>query len=54
MRARIDEEVSSWIRWALRPLAELSFDARRARDASRGEAGEDAAALRFWLFLSKD
>lgn len=54
MRARIDEEIPSWIRWALKPLAELSFDARRARDASRGEGGEDAAALRFWLFLSKE
>lgn len=54
MRARMDEEVPSWIRWALKPLAELSFDARRARDAFRGEGGEGAAALRFWLFLSKD
>jgi hypothetical protein len=54
MRARIDEEIPSWIRWALKPLAELSFDAQRKRDASRGEGGEDAAAMRFWLLLSRD
>lgn len=54
MRARIDAEAPSWIRWALKPLAELSFDGRRAEDASRGEGGEDVAARRFWLFLSKD
>ncbi|MBC7343684.1 MAG: NERD domain-containing protein [Clostridia bacterium] len=54
MRTRIDEEVPSWIRWALKPLAELSFDAARAKDASRGEGGEDAAAVRLWLFLSRD
>lgn len=54
MRTRIDEEISSWIRWVLKTLAKVSFNAWRARDASRSESGEDAAALRFWLFFLKD
>ncbi|MGB9887752.1 MAG: nuclease-related domain-containing protein [Moorellales bacterium] len=54
MRACIGEEVPSWIRWALKPVAELHFEAVRARDASRGEGGEDAVALRFRLILSRE
>lgn len=52
MRGRIDEEVPSWIRWAVKPLAEWRFDAVRARDRARGDGGEDSAALHFWLLLS--
>lgn len=51
MRERIDEEVPPWIRWAFRPIAELSFSAGRVRDNVRGEGGEDSAFLHFWLFL---
>lgn len=52
MRGRIDEGVPSWIRWAVKPLAEWRFDAVRARDRARGDGGEDSAALHFWLLLS--
>jgi hypothetical protein len=51
MHKRIDEEIPSWARWAVKPLAGLVFDVRRNRDMARGSSGEDAAALRFWLLL---
>lgn len=53
MHQRIDEEVPSWVRWLVRPLAELRFDAVRARDKARGEGGEDSAFLHFWLLLPR-
>lgn len=40
MHKRIDEEVPSWIRWAVRLLAEMRFNAVRARDEARREGGE--------------
>ncbi|WP_338835964.1 nuclease-related domain-containing protein [Neomoorella thermoacetica] len=51
MHRHIDEEVPSWIRWAIRPLVEWRFNAVWARDAAKGEGGEDNAFLRFWLLL---
>lgn len=51
MRQRIDEEIPSWIRWAVKPLAEIRFNAVRARDEARGEGGENSAFLHFWLLL---
>jgi len=51
MHGRIDEEVPSWIRWAIRPLAEWRYNAVRARDEAKGEGGEDNAFLHFWLLL---
>ncbi|AOQ23174.1 hypothetical protein MTAT_17040 [Moorella thermoacetica] len=36
MHGRIDEEVPSWIRWAIRPLAEWRFNAVRARNEAKG------------------
>lgn len=51
MHERIGEEVPSWIRWAIRPLAECRFNAVRARDETKGEGGEDNAFLHFWLLL---
>ncbi|NPV30223.1 MAG: NERD domain-containing protein [Firmicutes bacterium] len=51
MHERIDEEVPSWFRWAVRPLAEWRFNAVRARDKAKGEGGEDNAFLHFWLLL---
>ncbi|AZF90257.1 MAG: NERD domain-containing protein [Phage 5P_2] len=51
MRERIEEEVPSWIRWAVKPLAEWRFNAVRARDKAKGEGGEDNAFLHFWLLL---
>ncbi|MEW6573786.1 MAG: NERD domain-containing protein [Bacillota bacterium] len=53
-RNRIDEELPSWISWALKPVADLAFEMRQRRDSNRGEGGEDRAAFNFWLFLSKD
>ncbi|WP_258360224.1 nuclease-related domain-containing protein [Moorella sulfitireducens (nom. illeg.)] len=52
MHERINEEVPSWIRWAVRPLAEWRFNAVQARDEAKGEGGEDNAFLHFWLLLS--
>lgn len=40
MRQRIEGEMPSWIRWVVRPLAEIRFNAVRARDEARGEGGE--------------
>jgi hypothetical protein len=51
MRERINEEVPSWIRWAVKPIAEWSFNARVKRDQERGEDGETNAFLHFWLLL---
>jgi len=51
MRERIEGEIPSWIRWAVKPLVEMRFSAVRARDEVCGEGGEDSAFLRFWLFL---
>lgn len=51
MHERVDKEVPSWIRWAVRPLAEWRFNAVRARDNARGERGENNAFLHFWLLL---
>ncbi|MEW6447216.1 MAG: nuclease-related domain-containing protein [Bacillota bacterium] len=53
-RNRLDEELPSWISWALKPVADLAFEMRQRRDSNRGEGGEDRAAFNFWLFLSKD
>ncbi len=54
MFRRIDDETPSWIAWALKPVAGISFDMHRCRDNSRGEDGENRAAFNFWLFLSKE
>lgn len=54
MKNRIDEELPSWIAWALKPIAGASFDLQRRRDDKCGEAGEDKAALGFWLLLPKE
>ncbi|GAB6273798.1 MAG: hypothetical protein STSR0004_06610 [Peptococcaceae bacterium] len=43
MENRIDEELPSWIAWALKPIAGVSFDLQRRRDDKCGEAGEDKA-----------
>jgi len=39
MKHRIDEELPSWITWALKPVAGISFDSQRKRDEKCGEAG---------------
>jgi len=54
MQKRIDEELPSWISWAIKPLAGYAFDSKRRRDSDKGEGGEGQASLNFWLFLSKD
>lgn len=51
MRERIDSEVPSWIRWAVKPLAEWNFNAMRARWNVRGDSGETNAFLHFWLLM---
>jgi len=51
MRERIDSEIPSWIRWAVKPLAEWNFNATRARWNDRGASGETNAFLHFWLLL---
>lgn len=51
MRERIEGKVPSWIRWAVKPLAEMRFNAVRARDKARGKGGENNAFLHFWLLL---
>ena len=54
MRARIDEDLPSWISWAFKPLADIAFDCKHQQDCEKGEGGENQAFLNFWLFLSKD
>lgn len=54
MQKRIDEELPSWISWAIKPLAGYAFDSKRRRDSDKGEGGEGQASLNFWLFLSKE
>jgi len=54
MKVHIDEELPSWITWALKPIAGVSFDLQRRRDDKCGEAGEDKAILGFWLLLTKE
>lgn len=51
MHERIDNEIPSWIRWAVRPLADIGFRLDQARNKARGEGGEDSAFLHFWLLL---
>lgn len=47
MHGRINEEVLSWIRWAIRPLAECRLNAVRARNEAKGgrRGGERFPAL---------
>jgi len=54
MENQIDEELPSWITWALKPIAGMSFDLQRRRDDKCGEAGENKAILGFRLLLPKE
>jgi hypothetical protein len=53
IQERIDEEVPSWISWALKPLAGLVHESKVRRDAEVGQGGEDRAGFSLWLWLSK-
>jgi len=50
-KREIDQEVPSWLAWALKPLASLVFETDRLHDEAAGRAGERGAALSFWLLL---
>lgn len=52
--SKIDEELPSWISWALKPLASWAIDHWHKQDQARGDEGEDSAAIRFWLLLTGD
>lgn len=54
MHDRINKEVPSWLRWVIRPLADIRYNSVRARDEKQGKAGERNASFNFWLFLFKE
>jgi len=53
LRQRVDDEVPSWLAWAVKPLADLLDSHKRLENDSQGQAGEDRVAIGLWLWLSK-
>jgi len=53
LRQRVDDEVPSWLAWAVKPLENLKDSHKRLENASQGQDGEDRVAIGLWLWLSK-
>lgn len=49
--ARADEELPSWISWALKPVISTVFDVERVRHNLKGKAGEVGTLLNVRLAL---
>jgi len=54
IKQKIDDNVPSFISWAVKPLAGLAFDMKRNNDNSKGERGELNVGVHLRLTLSKD
>ncbi|MCL4426163.1 MAG: NERD domain-containing protein [Firmicutes bacterium] len=54
LQERLDEELPSWLAWALKPVAGLNFELLQGRDRMVGRGGEIRASLSFWLMLPGD
>jgi hypothetical protein len=54
MKQRIDDNVPSFISWAIKPLAGLAFDIQRDKDSNKGAGGEFNVGIHLRLALSND
>jgi hypothetical protein len=54
IQAGLNEDLPSWIRWALKPAVGVTRELRAARDSLKGALGQGRASLSFWLALSAD
>ena len=54
LQQNIEEELPSWISWAVKPLASVAFDWQHYRDCEKGDTGESKAILGFWTLLPKE
>ncbi len=54
MKKRIDDNVPSFISWAVKPLASMAFDIQRNKDNNKGEGGELNVGIHLRLVLSKE
>ncbi|MEM3421961.1 MAG: hypothetical protein QW315_06875 [Candidatus Hadarchaeum sp.] len=51
LKADLDQELPSWLDWALKPASSLVFDLQQRRDSLVGRGGEIGASLNFSLML---
>lgn len=54
MKQRIDDNVPSFISWAVKPLAGLVFDIQRYKDNNKGAGGEFNVGIHLRLALSNE
>lgn len=54
MNEKIDEELSDWISWLAKPVANVAFSYYRGKEKLQGEEGEESIQRALWLWLPKD